>query len=51
MEAQFKAALPIALLAFVGVELASLLNISSTAGRVAAGVAGALGGVLLAQKL
>jgi hypothetical protein len=51
MDKKLLAALAPGLLAFVGVELASLFGFSSTAARVIAGAAGAVGGVMLANEL
>ena len=49
MEKQLVAALPLAAGALIGVELAALINVTSTAGRVVLGFAGALAGILAAQ--
>ena len=49
MEKQIIAAIPLGAGALVGVELASLLNITSTAGRLIAGLVGAIAGVVAAQ--
>lgn len=51
MEKKILPAIPVALFALLGVELASLFNITSTAGRLVAGAVGALGGVLLAGEI